>query len=164
MVVSPIGIVPKKEPGKYRLIHHLSFPYGDSVNDGIPREYTSVLYASIQDAIKLIQLHGPGCFLAKTDRESAFKIVPVHPSESTYWASHGTAIFTTTNVSPLVVSVRVTFSKRLVRRWSGRPKINFTSPGFCTCWTTSCSLPLPVNNASLAFYPSYTCALSWAFL
>ena len=92
MVVSRIGIVPKKEPDKYRLIHHLSFPYGDSVNDGILREYTSVLYASIQDAIKLIQQHGPGCFLAKTDIESAFKIVPDHPSD-TYWVSHGTVIF-----------------------------------------------------------------------
>ena len=34
-----------------------------------------------QDAIKLIQQHGPGCFLAKTNIESAFKIVPIHPSD-----------------------------------------------------------------------------------
>lgn len=26
LVVSPLGVVPKKEPGKFRLIHHLSFP------------------------------------------------------------------------------------------------------------------------------------------
>lgn len=32
--VFPLGVVPKKEPGKFRLIHHLSYPKGDSVNYG----------------------------------------------------------------------------------------------------------------------------------
>ncbi len=31
--VSPLGVVPKKAPVEYRLIHHLSFPCGASVND-----------------------------------------------------------------------------------------------------------------------------------
>ena len=31
--VSPLGIVPKKLPGEFRLIHHLSYPEGLSVND-----------------------------------------------------------------------------------------------------------------------------------
>ena len=31
---SPLGVVPKKIPGEFRLIHHLSFPRGVSVNDG----------------------------------------------------------------------------------------------------------------------------------
>ena len=35
--ISPLGLVPKKAPGEFRLIHHLSFPEGSSVNDGIPR-------------------------------------------------------------------------------------------------------------------------------
>ena len=33
--VSPLGVVPIKTPGEFRLIHHLSFPKGTSVNDGI---------------------------------------------------------------------------------------------------------------------------------
>ena len=33
--VSPLGVVPKKTSVEYRLIHHLSFPTGASVNDGI---------------------------------------------------------------------------------------------------------------------------------
>ena len=37
--VSPIGVVPKKVLGDYRLIHHLSYPKGLSVNDGIPDEH-----------------------------------------------------------------------------------------------------------------------------
>ena len=32
---SPIGLVPKKAPGEFRLIHHLSWPEGNSVNDHI---------------------------------------------------------------------------------------------------------------------------------
>jgi hypothetical protein len=31
----PLGVVPKRALGKYCLIHHLSFPRGASVNDGI---------------------------------------------------------------------------------------------------------------------------------
>jgi hypothetical protein len=33
---SPLGLVPKKNEGEYRTIHHLSYPKGSSVNDGIP--------------------------------------------------------------------------------------------------------------------------------
>ena len=33
--ISPLGLVPKKVQGEFRLIHHLSFPPGLSVNDGI---------------------------------------------------------------------------------------------------------------------------------
>ena len=32
---SPVGLVPKKDPNEYRLIHHLSFPEGSSVNEKI---------------------------------------------------------------------------------------------------------------------------------
>lgn len=35
LVVSPLGVVPKKEPLQYRLIHHLSFPKGGLVNYAI---------------------------------------------------------------------------------------------------------------------------------
>jgi hypothetical protein len=38
--VSPLGVVPKKIPGEFRLIHHLSFPRGASINDGISPKHT----------------------------------------------------------------------------------------------------------------------------
>ena len=79
--VSPLEVVPKKTPGEFRLIHHLSFPKGFLVNDGIPTEHTSVSYASIGDAIRLIKLAGPGCFLAKTDIKNAFRIIPINPAD-----------------------------------------------------------------------------------
>ena len=79
--VSPLGVVPKKVPVEFRLIHHLSFPKGSSVNDGIPPEHTNVYYATIDEAIKLIRSAGPGYFLAKTDIKNAFRIIPIHPSD-----------------------------------------------------------------------------------
>ena len=78
---SPIGIVPKKTPNEVRLIHHLSYPSGFSVNDNIPADFSTVHYATINQAVKIVQRLGPGCFLAKTDIKSAFRIIPVHPQD-----------------------------------------------------------------------------------
>ena len=66
-------MVPKKTPGEFWLIHHLSFPKGSSVNDDISADNTHVSYATIEDAIKLIKIVGPGCYLAKTDIKNAFR-------------------------------------------------------------------------------------------
>ena len=77
--VSPLGLVPKKSPGEFCLIHHLSFPRGSSVNDGMAPENTSVHYATVADAIRLIKAAGKGCFLTKTDIKNAFRIIPICP-------------------------------------------------------------------------------------
>lgn len=77
--ISPLGVIPKKVPGEFRMIHHLSFPFGASVNDFIPPEFCSVHYATVDDAIRIIKRLGAGCTLAKTDVRSAFRIIPVHP-------------------------------------------------------------------------------------
>ena len=78
---SPLGIVPKKDPSELRLIHHLSYPKASSVKDYIPQEFSSVKYACINDAISVIKSSGAGCFMAKTDIKSAFRIIPVHPKD-----------------------------------------------------------------------------------
>ena len=54
---SGVGCVPKKS-GRLRLIHHLSSPEGDSVNDGISRKDYSVQYVSIDRAIDAIMHYG----------------------------------------------------------------------------------------------------------
>ena len=79
--ISPIGLQPKKVEGEYRLIHHLSYPPELSVNYGIAPECKSVKYQSIDDAISVIKWLGKGCFMAKTDIKSAFRLVPVHPDD-----------------------------------------------------------------------------------
>ncbi len=79
--VSPLGLIPKKTPGEFRMIHHLSFPDGSSINDSIPSEFTSMNYARVDDAIALIKRLGPGCFLAKMDIQNAFRIIPIRPAD-----------------------------------------------------------------------------------
>lgn len=79
-VSSPINLTPKKTPGKFRLIHNLSYPYGGvSVNSFIPDEQAAVSYASFDTAIALIQQVGQGAILTKTDIQHAYKIIPVRP-------------------------------------------------------------------------------------
>ena len=80
-VISPLGLIPKSEPGKFRVIHDLSFPKGDSVNSGIPKESCSVSYEDYDYLVSLLTSVGQGCFIAKADIKAAFRIIPVHPSD-----------------------------------------------------------------------------------
>ena len=76
-----LAIVPKKDPSEFRLIQHLSYPHCTSVNHNVPDTHSSVHYASISDAIAVLKSLGAGCFLAKTDIKSAFRIILIHPSD-----------------------------------------------------------------------------------
>ena len=76
--ISPIGLVPKKAPGEFRLIHHLSYPHGDSVNDFIDPSLASVKYTHFDEAIHLVQDLGKNCHLFKLDLKNAFRLLPVN--------------------------------------------------------------------------------------
>lgn len=78
--VSPVGLIPKKD-GDYRVIHHLSYPDHNSINDFIPPELCSVSYASIDDAAEMIHNLGQGALLAKSDIKSAFRLLPISPCD-----------------------------------------------------------------------------------
>lgn len=45
----------------------------------IPPDFCSVHYATVNDAVEMIMKIAPGC--AKTDVQSAFRIIPVHPRD-----------------------------------------------------------------------------------
>lgn len=77
---SPLSLREKSQPGTYRLLHNLSYPYdSSSVNGGIPQEYKTVKYSTIQSAIQVVNELGRGCYMAKADIKSAYRIVPIHP-------------------------------------------------------------------------------------
>ena len=80
-VCSPLGLVPKKEPGKYRFIHDLSLPIGGSVNSFIPDCYATVKYETFDEVVKLVLRHGNGALIAKADILEAFRIIPIRPSD-----------------------------------------------------------------------------------
>ena len=77
---SPLGLVPKRD-GKFRLIHHLSYPAGESVNDSIPEYYTSVKYQTLDNAIDLIQKLGKGCLITKADIQDTFRLIPIRSED-----------------------------------------------------------------------------------
>lgn len=80
LVCSPLGIVPKSEPGKYRLIHDLSFPKHNSVNSRIPPENSMVKYDGLDNVVKLVKYFGKDAYMSKCDIEDAFRIICIHPS------------------------------------------------------------------------------------
>ena len=83
---SPIGLVPKKTDGiqtDWRTIFDLSCPESSSVNDGIPKEYGTIAYETLQDAMRLVAAAGRGAPMMKRDLKSAFRHIPVSPGD--YW-------------------------------------------------------------------------------
>ena len=116
--MSPLGVVPKKTPGEFRLIHHLSYPKGFSINDGISADHSSVSYATIHDAIRHIKALGPGCFLAKTDVNNAFRIIPVRPQEYSLLGMRWQGVYYY-DVCPWVALVAARLSKHLALHWNG---------------------------------------------
>ncbi|XP_048576190.1 uncharacterized protein LOC125557550 [Nematostella vectensis] len=80
--ISKSGVIPKSgQPGKWRLIVGLSSPEGASVNDGIDPEQFTLNYIRVDDIIKMIDKFSPGASIAKFDVMSAYRNVPVHPSD-----------------------------------------------------------------------------------
>ncbi len=58
--ISPIGVIPKKTPGKWRIIVDLSSPEGASVNDCISGLLCSLQYLSVEEGIRLMLKKGKG--------------------------------------------------------------------------------------------------------
>ena len=80
--VFPAGLVSKKHSDKFRTIFHLSFPKSrtSSIEHYIEENdlITSIHYN--YNASAAIYKFVPHCFMAKTDKESAFRLFPVHPN------------------------------------------------------------------------------------
>ena len=79
LICSPLNLVPKAgNPGKFRLIHNLAYPYNqNSVNANIPDHQAVVSYAPFDKAVRICQSLGSHCYIAKMDYDSAFRIFPI---------------------------------------------------------------------------------------
>ena len=77
---SPLG-AREKDDGSYRLIMDLSYPFGDSVNDNIPKEDYSVHYTGFDSATDLVRKVGKNCLMFKMDIKHAFRVLPIRPSQ-----------------------------------------------------------------------------------
>ena len=80
MIISPLGVVPKKSGSSFRLIHDLSSPCPPhSVNSHIPPKNYHVTLESFDTVANLILQSGKHSLVAKADIENAFRIIPISP-------------------------------------------------------------------------------------
>ena len=75
------GIVPKKDPSEFRLIHYLSYPPALLLMISFPRNVRQFIMRRSSMPYLSSNGKGPGCFMAKTDVKSAFRIIPIHPND-----------------------------------------------------------------------------------
>ena len=84
--ISPLSTRPKRDSQDRRVILDLSFPLGDSVNDGIPKDTYMGFAANLsfpkmdQFAVRIFQL-GIGCFMFKIDLSRYFRQIPLDPGD-----------------------------------------------------------------------------------
>lgn len=79
--VSPFGVIPKSEPGKWHLIMDLSSPSGSSVNDGIEKQVCSLSYTSVDNIADRVMCKGKGALLAKFNLKEVYRQVAIHPDD-----------------------------------------------------------------------------------
>jgi len=65
-----------------------SSPEGSSINDGVDPALCSIRYASMDDAVSIIQKLGRGTRLAKVDLKEAYRAVPVSPEDCPLLGMH----------------------------------------------------------------------------
>ena len=78
---SPHSGLHLQKDGVYRLIHHLSYPENNSINDFIDKEFYSVQYSSVDEVAALISKHKKLARLSQCDVKSAFRILPISPAD-----------------------------------------------------------------------------------
>ena len=76
-VGSPMGAFPKKRSPGHRIIHDLSWPPGESVNDYIPHDEFTLQYVTVDYIVECLQKCGEKCVLGKIDLSSAYKHILV---------------------------------------------------------------------------------------
>ena len=84
--ISPLSTRPKKGSADRRVILDLSFPVGQAVNDGIPKD-TYLGFAvkltfpkTDEFAYRIFQL-GKGCYMFKIDLSRYFRQIPLDPAD-----------------------------------------------------------------------------------
>ena len=60
------------------MIHRLSFPPGESINDYMDPASCTVRYTSFDEAGKMIQSLGPNCYLFKSAIKSTYRLIPIN--------------------------------------------------------------------------------------
>lgn len=82
-IISPLGVIPKPDGG-VRLIHDCSRPEGAAVNDYVT-DLPKQKFSTVDSAAKLVT---QGCYMAKVDLKSAYRVVPISQKSQTVTGVH----------------------------------------------------------------------------
>ena len=75
-ISSPLVLVPKPN-NKWRVIHHLSYPAEESVNDFIDKDAAYLRYTTMEEVLQLVLRAGRGCTMVKRDMKDASRLIPI---------------------------------------------------------------------------------------
>lgn len=56
-------------------------PEGESINDGISKELSSLSYVRVDDVVSRVLKLGKGALMARLDIKQAYRNIPVHPED-----------------------------------------------------------------------------------
>jgi hypothetical protein len=101
------------------MIHHLSHPTHNSVNDFIASEFCTVKYASIDDAVSLVQRIGKMVSLQKLILKALSDYLESFQEILTSWSSCLTINTTSTSVFPWEPQSVVRCSKNCLQHYIG---------------------------------------------
>lgn len=79
--ISLLGLVPKKTPWEFRLIHPVSHLHGNSENVTIDPAICRVKYTFFDVPVDMVRALGPSAVMAKCDSPSAFSLLSGHPDD-----------------------------------------------------------------------------------
>ena len=77
----------KKDSSKKRIIVDMSFPKGNSVNDGIKKkdeylnEKINLKYPTVDNLVEIVKCKGKGCLLFKHDLRHFYRQIPFYPKD-----------------------------------------------------------------------------------
>lgn len=89
---SPLGLVPKPNSSKLRMIQDLSFPRNNpstpSINSFINSDDFPTAWGTFSSTVDLILSLPPGCRAATFDISAAYRITPVRPDQQNFTCIH----------------------------------------------------------------------------
>ena len=84
--LSPLNIWDKKDSEEKKIIVDMSFPKGNSINDGIKKDFyldeqICLKYPTVDKLVEIVKKKGKGCMLFKRDLCRFYRQIPVCPKD-----------------------------------------------------------------------------------
>ena len=126
--INQFGVIPKgHNMDRWRLITDLSYPPGESVNDGIDPALCSQSYISVEQVAAVAAGYGEGALLAKNDIECAYRLILVHPHDRPVQAMRWNGDIYVDSMLPFGLRSAPKFFMQWQMHWNGTCRLNMSS-------------------------------------